>query len=133
MGLMKERFRSFMQGRYGVDELSKVLLGVALGCAVISVFCGSIFYLLGIALLAYVYFRMFSTNYEKRYRENRAFHDVRNRVCAFFRNKKSHMAQRKTHHIYKCPSCRQKIRIPKGRGHVLVTCPKCKCEFEKNS
>lgn len=133
MGLIRERLRNFMQGRYGVDTLSKVLMGAAFICAVLSVLFGRVFYVFGILILGYVYFRMFSMNYEKRYRENRAFLDKKNRVCAFFRREKSRMEQRKMYHIYTCPSCRQKIRIPKGRGRIMVTCPKCKCEFEKRS
>lgn len=133
MGIMRDRFRSFMQGRYGIDALSKVLLGISLVCAVLSVFGGRIFYILGICILAYVYFRMFSTNYEKRYRENRAFLDKKNRIAAFFRAQKSLMHQRKTHHIYKCAQCKQRIRIPKGKGNIIVTCPKCKYQFKKRS
>lgn len=133
MGIMRERLRSFMQGRYGVDALSKVLLGVAFVCAVLSLFFGKLFYLIGLCLLAYIYFRMFSRNYERRYRENRAFLDKTNRIAAFFRAQKSLMQQRKTHHIYKCAQCGQKIRIPKGRGKVIVTCPKCRFQFQKKS
>lgn len=133
MGIMRDRFRSFMHGRYGIDALSKVLLVIAFICAVLSLFFGRIFYVLGICVLAYVYFRMFSTNYEKRYRENRAFLDKKNRVAAFFRTQKSLMHQRKTHHIYKCAQCGQRIRIPKGKGKIIVTCPKCKFQFEKKS
>lgn len=122
-----------MQGRYGVDALNKCLLVVALVFAFISMFTWRIFYLLGMCAIVYAYFRMFSRNYEKRYRENRGFLNAKNRIVAFFQRKKNMMKQRKTHHIYKCAKCKQKIRIPKGRGKIIVTCPKCKFEFQKKS
>lgn len=122
-----------MQGRYGTDEFSKAMLIAACVCAVLSFVFGRLFYVLSVGLLVYVYFRMFSTNYEKRYRENRTFLDWKNRAQAFVRKQKNIMQQRKTHHIYSCPQCKQKIRIPKGRGKIIVTCPKCKMEFQKRS
>ncbi len=35
----------------------------------------------------------------------------------------------KTHKIYKCKSCGQTLRVPKGKGKVKVTCPVCKSSF----
>lgn len=133
MGLIKDRLRNFMQGRYGVDALSNVLIISAFICLFLSFFFWRGFNLLGAGLVVCAYFRILSTNYEKRYRENRAFLNIKNRVFAFFRNQKNMMRQRKTHHIYTCSKCKQKIRIPKGHGKILITCPKCKFEFRKKS
>lgn len=133
MGMIRNKFRNMMQGRYGVDSFSNALLVVVFVCAILSFFFGNAFYIIAVVCLFYAYFRMFSTNYEKRYKENRAFIDLKNRAEAFVRNQISMMKQRKTHHIYSCPQCKQKIRIPRGHGKIMVTCPKCKMEFQKRS
>ena len=75
---MKEKLIRFMQGRYGMDQLSRFLLILGLIAVVVSsVFvnyiAGLIFYILGWALLIYCYFRVFSRNVQKRYAENQAF------------------------------------------------------------
>lgn len=131
---MGEKFRSFMQGRYGVDALTRMLFGAAVVCMILSFFpFGRLFYLLAIAAMVYGYYRTFSRNYEKRYRENQTYIRLKNRAAAKFRKQKDRMMQRKHYHIYTCAQCRQKIRIPRGHGKIMVTCPKCKYEFQKRS
>lgn len=131
---MKEKLRNFMVGRYGIDSFSKFLMGVALALCVLDIFFNNIFINSWfIIIIIYVYYRMFSRNYNKRYQENMKFLQIKNKIAAKFRSEKSIMKQRKTHHIYKCPTCNQKIRIPKGKGRICITCPKCKTEFTKTS
>lgn len=130
---MKEKLYRFMQGRYGSDQLNRFLMILVIICFVLSLFGVSIFYVLGIALFVYAYFRMLSKNIYKRRAENSVYlryeYKVRQKAAAFKRN----MIQRKTHHIYKCPSCRQKIRIPRGKGKIEIRCPKCGQTFIKKS
>jgi hypothetical protein len=131
---MKQKFQQFMIGRYGVDSLSKFMLGVALGIAVLDIFINSRFLTSWFYVLVILsYYRMFSKNYQKRYQENMKFLQIKNKITAKFKSEKSLMQQRKTHHIYKCPTCSQKIRIPRGKGRICITCPKCKTEFTKTS
>lgn len=134
---MKEKFIRFMQGRYGVDQLSKFILISGLVVVVVSALFNNmlslIFYILGWALVIYCYFRVFSRNIPKRYAENQVFLTKTYKIRAYFQRQKNIWQQRKTHHIYTCPSCKQKIRIPKGKGRIEVRCPKCKTTFIKNS
>lgn len=131
---MKQRFMEFMQGRYGADQLSKFLTGAGLVCAVLTLLTGwRIFYGLFWILLIYSYFRMFSKNHMARYQENQKFLGWKNRITYWWSNRKKIREQKKIYHIYSCPFCKQKIRIPKGKGSIIITCPKCKQEFGKRS
>lgn len=135
--VMREKFIRFMQGRYGAygtDSMNRFLLGGAVAVMVVSVFTGWDFlYWIAMAALVYAYFRIFSKNYAKRYAENQAFLKHTSKIRMFWASQKGMARQRKTHHIYKCPNCRQKIRIPRGKGKIAVRCPKCSTEFVRKS
>ena len=134
---MKEKFIRFMQGRYGVDQLSKFILILGLVFVVISALFNNalslLTYIVGWVMVIYCYFRIFSRNIPKRYAENQAYLAKTYKIRTFFGKQKNIWQQRKTHHIYTCPSCKQKIRIPKGKGKIEVRCPKCGTTFIKNS
>ncbi len=131
---MRQKLMQFMIGRYGVDTFSKFLLGTALGFVVLDLFIDSRFLTSWFyVLVIYSYYRILSKNHQKRYQENMKFLQIKNKLVAKFNSEKNLMKQRKTHHIYKCPTCSQKIRIPKGKGRICITCPKCKTEFTKTS
>jgi hypothetical protein len=131
---MKQKLQQFMIGRYGIDSFSKFLMGTALVLCILDIFIDSaMMNSWFVLIIIYVYFRMFSRNHSKRYQENMKYLQIRNKVIAKFNSEKSVMKQRKTHHIYKCPTCRQKIRIPRGKGRICITCPKCRTEFTKTS
>uniref|UniRef100_UPI003FF068FA hypothetical protein n=1 Tax=Roseburia sp. TaxID=2049040 RepID=UPI003FF068FA len=131
---MREKFQRFMAGRYGVDELSKFLNIVLLVLLVLSIFIRSgILYLLALGILIYSYFRMFSRNISKRYEENQKFVNFRYRNVVKWNNFKKRFAQRKEYRFYHCPQCKQTVRVPRGRGKICITCPKCRTEFVKKS
>ena len=122
-----------MAGRYGVDELSK-FLNIVLVLLVLSIFIRSgILYLLALGILIYSYFRMFSRNISKRYEENQKFVNFRYRNVVKWNNFKKRFAQRKEYRFYHCPQCKQTVRVPRGRGKICITCPKCRTEFVKKS
>lgn len=130
---MKEKIYRFMMGRYGNDRLNQFLLIVAMAFMILSMFGVPFCYLFGIGVMGYAYFRMLSRNFYKRQKEYFAYlryeTKIKQKWAVFKRDRK----QRKTHHIYRCPSCKQKIRIPRGRGKVEIRCPKCSATFIKRS
>ncbi|MCD8118165.1 MAG: zinc-ribbon domain-containing protein [Lachnospiraceae bacterium] len=130
---MKQRFQNFMYGRYGSDNFSNFLLGTALVLLILGMFLSGIFTILAFAVLIYSYYRMFSKKTYARAHENEVYLAKTEGIRKKWRGFWSRMKTRKTHHIYTCPNCKQKIRIPKGKGHIRITCPKCQTSFEKNS
>ena len=137
---MRDKFNKFMQGRYGVDELSRFTMGVALALIILTMFVnivnrsvGSVLDFLGIAAIVYAYFRIFSRNIQQRYAENQKYLQMTSKLRLRFNKEKNLMKQRKTHHIYACPGCGQKIRIPRGKGIIEIECPKCHTKFVKRS
>lgn len=136
---MKDKFNKFMQGRYGVDSFARFTMGIALASIVISIFfpggnrIGALFDTIGLLILLYTYYRMLSRDIQKRYAENDKYLAVTAKFRQRFNRSKSMMEQRKTHHIYSCPGCGQKIRIPRGKGKIEIECPKCHTKFIKRS
>jgi DNA-directed RNA polymerase subunit RPC12/RpoP len=84
-------------------------------------------------LLGICYFRMFSKNYSQRSAENQKYLEMTRGIRTKLTKAKNRIVQSKDYHIYKCPTCGQKIRIPRGKGRICITCPKCRHEFEKKS
>ena len=124
---MRNFFRQFMQGRYGTDKLNLALLGAGVVCSILSAIFGwfvilsLLFTLLSYICLIWVIFRCFSRNTYKRYQENKKF-------LMFFQRLKD-----RDHRYYDCPRCRQQVRVPKGKGKISITCPKCKEKFIKKT
>ena len=131
---MREKLRRFMTGRYGVDQLSRLYLVLTLVLLVLSMITKlPIFYGLAIILLIYMYYRMFSKNTTKMYAQNQKYLNMRYQIVVKWNNAKKHFAQRKEYRFYRCPKCHQKVRVPRGKGKICITCPKCRTEFIKKS
>ena len=125
-----------MQGRNGVDQFARFTMGVALAAIVLTLFTGTrsgaFLDLFGMAAIVYTYFRIFSKNISKRYQENQKYLQMTDKLRARFQKEKRMMSQRKDYHIYSCPGCGQKIRIPRGGfKKVEIECPKCHTKFIK--
>lgn len=131
---LKDKLLHFMQGRYGVDSFSRFLAAFGFISVLLSILFQWFFLnLLGFISIIYCYVRIFSKNTQKRFAENQKFLQLTSKIRTSFQREASLMNQRKTHHIYTCPSCKQKIRIPRGRGRIEISCPKCRTKFIKKS
>lgn len=143
MNDFRYRLAKFFNGRTGVDALGRTFTWLALILMFVTMITHSnIVYLLAMACLLYSIWRMFSKNYQKRYYENAKFLEktagIRRvlsvlpfKIRTFFNKTKADYNQRKVYAIFKCPSCKQKLRAPKGRGKIQVTCSKCHTVFIK--
>ena len=131
---MRDKIYRFMQGRYGTDDFYKFLFWVALIGIVINWFFKSQMMSFAVTLiLVYAMYRVLSKNHSARYAENQRYLQATAKIRYWFDQQKKLMEERKYHHIYTCPKCRQKIRIPKGKGKIMIRCPKCHHEFQKRS
>lgn len=129
-----EWFRKFMTGRYGMDQLNFGIFGASIVVAFISMFFhnGLISIFSWILFILY-FFRVFSKNTAKRYKENELFLTYLRPLQGWFNKKKSRLKDSKTHKYFTCPNCKQTIRVPKGKGKISISCPKCRNEFIKKT
>ena len=131
---MREKIARFMVGRNGVDDLARFESWFVLVVLILSIFTRSgLLDLIAIAFIVHMYFRVFSRNVSKRYEENRKFLNFRYDWTVKWNRKKKHFEQRKMYKFYKCPMCRQEVRVPRGHGKICITCPKCREEFIRRS
>ncbi|MCD8088717.1 MAG: zinc-ribbon domain-containing protein [Oscillospiraceae bacterium] len=127
----------FMYGRYGQDEFSRFLMIAALVLFVLALifngYAGTIFYAVAVVALVYDLIRIMSRNLYKRQQENEWYLKKRKAVTGWFRSLKDRWQQRKEYRFYRCPSCHTLLRVPRGKGKILVTCRKCGRRFERKT
>lgn len=134
---MKAWLQRFMSGRYGGDQFSGFLSIAALVIFILGIFIpgvpGALLYWVGLAVLIYSYVRIFSRNIPKRAAENRWYLAKQAAVSQRFSSMKTRWRMRQTYRYFRCPHCRQELRVPRGRGRISITCPKCGTSFIKKS
>lgn len=134
----RQKMLQFMQGRYGVDQFSNFLIwtGVAVSLLTLLIRQPFLMYVSWIFII-YAYIRIFSKQVNKRYAQNQKFLNktfaIRNVFAKIKYRIKYGKQEASPYHIYRCRKCGQKIRIPKGKGKIMVTCPKCRYQFKKRS
>lgn len=121
MNRLKGWFSRFMAGRYGTDKLNIAILVVGMVMSLLTLFISGpvlpICTLLSYALLGWALFRTLSRNTYKRYRENRRYLMMIERF------------KDRDHRYFDCPRCKQQVRVPRKKGKISITCPKCKEKF----
>ena len=125
-GRLSAALRNFMAGRYGNDHLNMALLGVGVVCSLLSMFVRGAGINLMLTVISYgvlglVIFRSLSRNTYKRYQENRKFLMFLDRI------------KDREHRYFDCPRCHQPVRVPRGKGKILITCPKCQEKFTRKT
>ena len=119
---LRTGFSHFMAGRYGTDKLNMAILCAGLVVSLLSVMISAqplnlIFWVLSYGLMILAIFRGLSRNTYKRYQENRKFMQIFDRM------------KDRQHRYFDCPKCRQMVRVPRGRGKISITCPRCREKF----
>ena len=126
MERIKQWLRHFMAGRYGTDKLSMAILTAGVIASIVSIFMPFPLVKMLLTFGAYVLmiwaiFRCFSRNTYKRYQENRKFLMWLDRI------------KDRQHKYFSCPRCRQPVRVPRGKGKIAISCPKCGEKFIRKS
>ena len=132
--LFLEKLRRFMYGRYGSDTLNLAMMIFGLVLAFIAQLTG--FWpltVLSYALYGYAIFRMLSRNISARQKEYFTFLKVWTPVQKWFRIKAAAFRERKQYKYFRCPNCHQYLRAPRKRGKILVTCHRCRKEFNQKT
>ena len=118
--------RNFMVGRYGTDRLNMVILSVGLVASLLSVIFkfapeNLALFILSYGMMFWAIFRTLSRKTYKRYQENRKFLQFMGRI------------KDREHRYFDCPKCRQMVRVPRGKGKISITCPRCREKFVKKT
>lgn len=145
MNRFQDKLIRFMQGRNGMDALAKAESKGVWIILIINIILSffvrfrpfailfQLMELLLVVLIVHMYYRVFSKNIGKRYEENSKYLQWNYRMQTKFGRQKKELEQRKIYRFYSCPTCKQRVRVPKGRGKILITCPKCRGEFQRRS
>ncbi len=141
MDKIQKFIQDLFKDRAGSDELSLFLSVMGLICIVGAgafsfPYVEMILTTLGIAFLVLSIYRVFSKDKSKRYQENYKFKSLfssnskRNAEKEAEKAKKKALKEKlKTHEMFYCPKCKASCFVPKGKGKVRITCPKCGEKF----
>ena len=125
-------FYKFMYGRYGSDQLNMTLIVLSLILSLLGGFFKPLVIISYICLVLCMY-RMFSKQIYKRRNENTIFMNKTLPIQKWYKRTKNKWKYRNTHKYFKCPSCKQYLRVPKGKGKIEITCPHCHHHFDKRT
>lgn len=131
-----------MKNNYGFDRLSRDLLflAVILGIVALGFFGQAV----GLALCffstliaALTLYRTLSPNIGRRSKELSIYTRAVGSVKSFFVTKFNWLRNFYTRHrkykYFRCPNCKQKLRAPRKKGTIRVTCANCGTQFTKKT
>lgn len=133
-GNWQRKMMEWLQGRQGPDDLAVFSMNLAIVVVVVNLFA-RVSWLGWVALVLIVYsmFRIQSKNLGARARENEAFLKALGPARPWVQNPRAAWAELRAYKHVKCASCKQRLRVPRGKGKLRVTCPRCKTKFEVRS
>ncbi|MBP2097473.1 hypothetical protein [Enterococcus rivorum] len=127
------KLQHFLKGRYArMDQLNKTMLIGSIVLIIANSFLPtSVLRWIGLALIVFIYYRFLSKRIYVRANENTKYLKIHNRIFGKIKKIKLRFQQRKIYKYFTCPSCKQSLRAPKGKGQIKVTCSKCHQQFSK--
>jgi ribosomal protein L37AE/L43A len=133
-GDFQRNVATWMQGRNGGDELGTFCTVVSFIILIINIFLHTLFLsVVALALIIYACWRVASKNLEARESENATFVGLFGPLARWLRNPAAAVAEARTYKHLKCPECGQRVRVPRKKGKLRVTCPSCHEKFEARS
>lgn len=128
------QIQRFMIGRYGPDNLFQFLCLFSVALALLSRFFGStpLRFLYLIPLLVGI-LRLLSRNFAARRRENAVYCQLQAIFLDWLRFQGQRWRDRKTHRYFTCPNCRARLRVPRGKGKIELTCNRCGHHFRRET
>lgn len=133
-GDWQRRLMEWLRGRQGPDDLAVFSVNLAIVIVLVNVFARTGWLgWVGLALVAYAMFRIQSRNLGARARENEAFLRALGPARPWVQNPRAAWAELRAYKHVRCSSCQQRVRVPRGKGRLRVTCPRCKTKFEVRS
>ena len=130
---MAYRLQTFMIGRYGADPLSIALLVLGMIISLVCSLAGWIpWSFLAYLPYGFALYRMLSRKLDARRKENAVFLRVWNPIVDWVRFRREVLRNRNDRY-FRCPHCGLRLRAPRGRGKIRVTCQRCHQQFEKKT
>lgn len=130
----EDKANNWFKDRRGPEELANFCIVIALVLVVINIFAGQVWLgIVALVLVGYAIFRMCSKDVNARAKENVSFLKALGPVRPWVQDPPAAFKETRTYKHVTCPSCGQKIRVPRGKGNIRVTCPTCHDKFDTKS
>lgn len=119
------KYNNFFKDSYGLDKLSKYLLVIG-----VVFLINRITLIPGVLIIVYAGWRAISKNKYKRYEELQGFNRIFQIIGQKFYRLKYKFGEHRQYKVFKCPNCSQKLRVPRKKGKITITCKKCGEQFK---